>query len=111
MKLQADIKIGDQILTVEIHEKNRLLGGKVSQLERLACPSCSSPDCNFECDGSQVDDMETTEEVTKRLKFNGMLDALESIVLAHACAQVGITDPEYTSGLNDAFNKMQQTID
>jgi hypothetical protein len=77
-------------------------GQVVSSLARAICPSCANSDCCFSCDGSQgADDNneETEEDVANRLTYNGVMDAIESLVLAHACAGINVTSPKYIEGI------------
>jgi len=66
-------------------------GGSInSDLSRETCPSCSQPDCCYQCDGSVMDlqsvssKLEGCEEaeVAGRLQFNGAMDGIESVLLA-----------------------------
>ena len=43
-------------------------------------------------------------------QFNYMIDALESILLAHACAGVDVTSPEYVNGLIAALEDCANQI-
>ena len=82
-----------------------------SHLERDACPFCGSAECNFDCDysaaefldGDSINNSESEDDVKERLQHNAYLDALESIVLAHACAGIDVTDQRYVEGLNSAL--------
>jgi hypothetical protein len=76
-----------------------------SELVRETCPSCGGKSCCFDCDGSQGGEFpNSADEVSGRLRYNGMLDALESIVLAQACAGVKVDDPQYIVGLETALD-------
>ena len=79
-------------------------GSIVTGLERETCPICNLPDCCFSCDMSKAEHEDAEEpkpqsedEVAERLKFNGGLDALESMLLAAACAGLLATseDPRW----------------
>lgn len=94
-------------ITLEIDERQVIVlsiegkGGQVaSSLERETCPSCGQADCCFSCDGSQgADENNDEEDVSGRLMYNGVLDAIESLALAHAIAGIDVTDARYTEGL------------
>lgn len=59
-----------------------------TELLREACPQCNNPDCNFDCDLSQVEFDGTSdpdameEEVLGRHKCNFALDVVEAYTLA-----------------------------
>ena len=59
-------------------------GEITSDLEREVCPACGQELCCFNCDGSQSGAYESEGEVADRLRFNGALDALESMLFAAA---------------------------
>lgn len=42
--------------------------------------------------------------------FNGMMDALESILLAHACVGIDVTSPAYIEGLETAINACTNAV-
>jgi hypothetical protein len=35
--------------------------------------------------------------------FNGAIDGLESMILAHACAGIDVSSPEYVEGIKTAY--------
>ncbi len=47
--------------------------------------------------GSVTSSLHSSEEGDKR--FNAAIDAVESMVLAHACAGMDVTDPRYVDGI------------
>ena len=69
------------------------------------CPHCGQPECNFSCDDSQgacgedCDNEETEYDVADRLTFNGMMDVVESLILAHFAAGIDVTTPAYLEGV------------
>lgn len=83
-------------------------GGSItSELEREVCPSCGQADCCFSCDGSQGADennKETEAEVASRLKYNGALDGIEAMILAHASAGIDVASPAYLYGIETAID-------
>jgi hypothetical protein len=84
-----------------------------STLQREVCPSCNDVDCCFECDGSQGADADNKEDepaVSTRLQYNGFLDAVESIALAHACAGIDVQDARYVQGLETALQAAENTL-
>ena len=82
-------------------------GGSISGLPRETCPSCGQTECVNECDGAQGADEnnnESEEDAIGRQRYNAAVDALEAIVLAHACAGIDIGDPRYVIGLETALD-------
>ncbi len=94
-----DLLVCGNLLSVVVKDG----GGSIeSGLPREVCPSCSEPDCNCSCDGSQgADDNndESEDDVLGRLQYNAVLDAVESIVLAHAAGGIKVDDPKYVEGI------------
>ena len=91
-------------------------GKLVSGLLRGVCPFCSQSDCERSCDGSTWNDddltadelsmRETDEDVHERLLGNRGLDAVESLVLAHACAGVDVEAAGYVTGVRTALDAL-----
>ncbi|MCE9554679.1 MAG: hypothetical protein K8T91_15085 [Planctomycetes bacterium] len=85
-----------------------------SDLERQVCPFCGLPDCCYHCDeaaaggfGKEAEKIAESEaEIVDRLKFNGALDAVESLVLARACAGIDVNSPAYLEGIETAINAL-----
>lgn len=89
----------------------------VSDLKEV-CHFCGYSDCEYNCDESQAyfrscnnyssieqqskEDVEDVEDVSGRLKFNIMMDALESIILAHAIAGIDVNSFAYIEGIKTA---------
>jgi hypothetical protein len=80
-------------------------GSVSSDLERIRCPVCGDPACNTCWCGSQAEASdEDAEDATLRLRHNGALDGLESLILAHACAGIDVTTPAYLEGIETAVD-------
>lgn len=83
-------------------------GGSIASDLKETCPHCGQADCQFDCDDSQgacgedCDNEETEDDVAGRMRFNAMMDAIESITLAHACAGMDVTKPAYLEGIETA---------
>jgi len=76
------------------------------------CAGCGQPSCLYQCDASHIkedshqngfDELESEEEVGGRLAFNGAVDGIMSVVLAHACAGIDIESPAYLEGIETAI--------
>jgi hypothetical protein len=76
-----------------------------SRLNRETCPYCNLDDCNYNCDESQYAEDDAQEsDIQSRLQHNAMLDALESLILAHAVAGINVEDPRYKQGIETFFD-------
>lgn len=49
---------------------------------------------------------ESEEEVSEKQKYNDMVDALTSLILAHACAGIDIKTPAYIEGIETAVENI-----
>ena len=107
-----ELTILDNVVRVVVDVDNRC-GSIESGLPRETCPSCDEADCANMCDGAQGADDENTEseyEAIDRQRYNAALNALESIVLAHACAGIDIENFAYVSGLEASLNRFQSNV-
>lgn len=59
--------------------------------------------CGSITEGTLKEDCRCGDSALDNL-FDGMMDALESILLAHACAGIDVTSPAYVDGLETAIN-------
>lgn len=76
-------------------------GGNVTSDLKEACPACNRLDCYLDCDLSQSDESEGDDATNRRL-YNAAMDAVEALVLAHACARIDVTSPAYVEGVETA---------
>jgi len=93
-----DLLIAGNLLSVVVNDNS----GTIEQgLPRETCPSCDQADCCNQCDGSRgADDNEESEgDAINRTRYNAVLNAVESIILAHACAGIKVDDPKYIEGI------------
>jgi len=63
------------------------------------CPHCNESHCCYSCDESQ----ENGFEVAERLQYNGVLDGITALILAHHQAGIDVTTPEYIEGIETAI--------
>lgn len=90
-------------IELTVDEENPGGGSIESDLEREKCPSCGLYDCCFNCDGSTgADDACKDHDVELRLSYNGAMDGIEALVLAHACAGIDVESPAYLEGIETA---------
>lgn len=102
----------DSFGIVLIVDEEKPGGGSISSgLERETCSCCGLPDCCFNCDESKADGGfneaakmdESEEDVAGRLQYNGVLDGIEAMTLAHACAGIDVASPAYLEGIETAI--------
>lgn len=73
-----------------------------SDLERETCPFCGEASCCYSCDESTEAHTGEDEDVAARMSFNGVLDGIEALILAHAAAAIDVTTPAYLEGIETA---------
>ncbi len=80
-------------------------GGSIIHTHSLfeLCPKCEQKDCIWSCDESHVGEVETEDEVIGRITYNGMVDGIMSMILAHVCAGIHIESPAYIEGIETAL--------
>ena len=59
-------------------------------------PACGDPGC-----GKITSDLKTVTTL-RAGPFNNAIDALEALILAHACAGIDVTSPAYVEGVETA---------
>jgi len=82
------------------------------------CPHCHHPLCDFDCPlankwATIKDAMsykEKKEELESNRLYNYAMDALESMILGHACAGIDITTPAYIEGIESAVQGCANSI-
>ena len=91
---------------------NTFKGGSITSDLKEVCSHCEDPNCDFDCPEAaewtsdrDVDICnDKCEELENSRSYNHMMDALESMILAHACAGIDITTPAYLEGIETACN-------
>lgn len=80
-------------------------GGSITSDLHEKCPICESLNCYRDCPSELAKlELEDEDEMEGRLDYNKMMDALESIILAHSLAGIDITTPAYMEGIETACN-------
>jgi hypothetical protein len=76
------------------------------------CPYCDTVTCRNDCDGAQgnIDNLVTDDELDLRVRANDLIDVVESMVLAHACAGIDIESPAYVEGIETTVDKLSNLI-
>jgi len=81
-------------------------GGSISSNMQEGCPKCGIINCDeMVCKNEIISDLGYEigkEHIKGREDFNNMMDALESLILGHACADIDITTPAYLEGIESA---------
>ena len=85
-------------------------GGSISSDLKETCPYCKNPNCDMSCPEFQehCSDRDIDIQNMKKLEryeflcHRAAIDALESIILGHAVAGVGIESPAYIEGIETA---------
>ena len=113
------IKLDAYGIVIELTEQElhaltptRYNGGSIVSDLKEVCEHCQNPNCDFDCPdalewASSRDAMscvEKNQELREKSRFNDMMDALESIILAHACAGIDVTTSAYLEGIETACN-------
>ncbi len=71
------------------------------------CPHCSSKDCFFQCGQSPGDDRGA---VVSRFQFNGAVNGILSMILAHAVSGIDIDTPAYEEGIDTALQAAGENL-
>jgi len=80
-------------------------GGTIYSNLKEKCPYCGQNSCYFYCDQSTYDDtLETEKQTIERRVHNSRIDAIESLVLAHATVGIDVTTPAYIEGIETAVD-------
>lgn len=101
-------------IVVELDEKDPdnpdlYIGGNISSDLHEKCPVCGADNCYRDCP-RKFNELEDEDEMEERLDFNKRMDALESIILAHACAGIDISSPAYVEGVETAVESCANNI-
>lgn len=115
----------DEQITVELNVHGIVLTGFESDIENYCaydggtvtsdlletCPHCNDPACEMDCPEYKeyATDRDTSivaqrlEERTEFQKHRAAAHTIESMVLAHWCAGVDVTDPAYKEGIETTY--------
>ena len=93
-------------------------GGIISSDLKEVCPYCNDPNCDFDCPDAleRASDRDFEEQIDKNQElqdsktYNHMMDAIESMILAHAVAGVDVTTPAYLEGIETAVQGCANNI-
>jgi hypothetical protein len=77
-------------------------GAGISSELHEPCPCCGGFDCYRDCADTTHIMLEDEDDMEERLDFNKRMDAIESMVMAHACAGIDIMAPAYIEGIETA---------
>lgn len=104
--MNKTIRLNCFCIKIELEENEKeKIGGNITSGLKEKCPYCGQKDCYFDCDQSTSPDfLETAEEAKERKEYNLMMDAIESLILAHALAGIDVTTPAYKEGIETAVD-------
>lgn len=76
------------------------------------CSYCNSADCDMTCPDAleYISDRDPeefrlkSEQALNFRVYNSAMHAIESLILAHACAGIDVTTPAYVEGIESAFD-------
>ena len=78
------------------------------------CPHCGQRECLYSCDDSQGaagdGNLESEETVASRHQYNGAVDGITSMILAHACAGIDVESPAYLEGIETAVQAIGNNL-
>ncbi len=100
MKKRKTIKlpIDNMIIELSINDDGEW-GGTITSDWKEKCPGCDEFYCISEvCCGLSED----IEDKVSRNTFNSCIDAIEAVILAHACAGIDVKSPAYLEGIETA---------
>lgn len=79
-------------------------GGKIESDLKEPCPQCHSVDCeNPACGTDATPNIDRDALDGGRVAYNRMVDGIEALILAHACAGIDVEDPKYAEGIDTAL--------
>lgn len=101
-----------ELTDLELHAltPNRYNGGSITSDLKETCSYCNDPDCDMGCFDfqSHCSDRDLAQQQRKEaerhefLAHRAAVDAIESIILGHACAGIDIESPAYIEGIETA---------
>jgi hypothetical protein len=105
-----------ELTDLELHAitPNRYNGGSISSDMQETCSYCEDADCDMGCTDffEHCSDRDFGVQLTKQaeryefLCHRAAVDALESIILGHACAGIDISTPAYIEGIETAVQAL-----
>lgn len=99
------IKIDGYIIQIESFRN----GGTIKSNLKENCPICGA-ECYGACESISSGEVEAPEDLDSRRMFNTAMDAVESVVLAHACAGLDVQSKEYVEGLKTAIEAISNNV-
>ena len=93
-------------------------GGTITSNLKDVCEYCDNPDCDMDCSDfiEYCSDRDTDawelkqEESISFRAYNNMIDAIESLILAHAIAGVDIESSSYLEGIETTIDAIGNNI-
>ncbi len=86
-------------------------GGTIKSSLKELCPYCGIPDCFFHCPTSRQDrTQDAQDEVHARIKFNSIIDGIESLILAAACQGIDVATPAFLAAIETAVQAAERVF-
>jgi hypothetical protein len=110
---------GIEVTLVDQQEDGSWGGATITSELKVVCECCSDPSCNFDCPNAMEDMSDRDkdaqrllqEEITGNRIFNSGMDAIESMVMAHASEGVDIESTAYICGIETAVDAVGNNTD
>ncbi len=115
------LKIGNNTIKVvfssALSENGEKCGTVESNMKEI-CKYCHDPACNMTCFDARSDFANKNEvellahdlNVWRFQIYNAMIDAIESMILAHACAGLDVESEPYVRGIETALDAIENQL-
>ena len=113
------IKIELPVYGIRLEFDDERTGTITSDPMYKTCPECGKPDCMLQC----FDDLEPNGigqpstptgsdigDANDRLRFNGAVDGILSMILSHAHGGIDIESPAYLEGIETAIQALDENL-
>lgn len=77
-------------------------GGNISSSLHEECPDCGGLSCYGHCENGK----EQEDDCFGRAEYNKIMDGIESLILAQACAGINVESLEYIESLQTALDQI-----
>jgi len=110
------LKVRNNTIKVVLSEDGEC--GTVERDMKELCKYCHEPACNMTCfdarsDFANKDEVELFEHDLDVWRFqihNAMIDAIESMILAHACTGIDVESEPYVSGIETVLDAIENHL-
>ncbi len=99
-------------------DKNILTAGNITSDLKETCEHCNDVNCHFDCSKAleyTVDKdfkihLSKQREFMAKILYNHSIDVVESMILAHAMANIDIESTAYVEGIETVIDKLINSI-